>query len=67
MMVRRTSPNAIIPPFTLREYGMAEFIAYIDESGDESVGKGSRWFVLAAVVVESGQNGSALGQLLIGY
>ncbi|MCH8185678.1 MAG: DUF3800 domain-containing protein [Chloroflexi bacterium] len=43
---------------------MAEFIAYIDESGDEGIGKGSRWFVLAAVVVESGQNGSALGQML---
>jgi hypothetical protein len=43
---------------------MTEFAAYIDESGDEGVGRGTRWFVLAAVIVESGKAGSNLGQRL---
>lgn len=43
---------------------MAEFIAYIDESGDEGIGRGSQWFVLAAAIVELGKANSQLGQKL---
>ena len=39
---------------------VSEYHAYIDESGDEGIGgKGSRWFMLAAVVTEA-QKGPAL-------
>ena len=43
---------------------MTEFFAYIDESGDEGVGKGRQWFALAAVIVEAGKQNSLLGQTL---
>jgi len=43
---------------------MTEFVAYIDESGDEGIGRGSRWFVLSSAIVESGRDSSSLGQKL---
>ncbi len=41
---------------------MSEFYAYIDESGDEGVGKGSKWFILAALITDQKQS-SDLGQV----
>jgi|GEM_PF-2405599 len=40
---------------------MTEYYAYIDESGDEGVGKGSKWFILTALITTQKES-TELGQ-----
>src|SRR3972149_10415947 len=43
---------------------LPDFMAYIDEAGDEGIGRGTKWFVLAGAIVERGAPSSQLGEIL---
>ena len=43
---------------------MQIYNAYIDESGDEGINRGSKWFILTAVIVKE-ENDLALSKKLM--